>query len=84
MSWKALESLASRARDDRPEPVDVRWRVLAALQARGHAPDRTLWVCAAGALAAAVVMLVLAWPAFDEIDSPLAGVLPASLDTLAR
>ncbi len=84
MNWKDFESLASRARSDRPEPVDVRWRVLAAVNASPAAPDRTLWVCAAGALAAALVMLALAWPALDSLDAPFAGVTPASLETLAR
>ena len=84
MSWKHFEALAVRARDDRPEPVDVRLAVLAAVAARPAAPDRTLWVCAAGALAAAAVVLALAWPAVQSLDAPLAGVMPASLDTLAR
>jgi len=84
MSWKNFEALARRARDDRPEPVDVRLAVLAAVSARPTAPDRTLWVCAGGALAAAAVVLALAWPALQSLDAPLASVMPASLDTLAR
>jgi hypothetical protein len=84
VNWKDFEALASRARDDRPEAVDVRARVLAAVQQPRPAPDRALLFCAAGALAAAVVVLALAWPALESLDAPLAGVLPASLETLAR
>ena len=84
MNRKDLQALAARARDDRPEPVDVRARVLAAVAAQPAAPDRTLWFCAAGALAAAAVVLVLAWPALQSLDPALPGLMPASLDTLAR
>jgi hypothetical protein len=84
MKRKDFEALAARARDDRPEPVDVRARVLAAVSARPAAPDRTLWFCAGGALAAAAVVLAIAWPALQSLDPALPGLLPASLDTLAR
>jgi hypothetical protein len=82
MDHQDLQDLGRRARDERTEPVDVRWRVQAALARLPAAADRTLLACAAGSLAAAVLVAALARPAWESLDEPFAGLFAAFADGL--
>ncbi len=80
MDRDELAALARRARDDHPAPMDVRGRVLAALPRRPAPADRTLLACAAGSLAAAVVMAAFALPAWQSLDEPFAGLFASFVE----
>ncbi len=84
MDRTPLGKLAARARADRPAPVDVRGPVLAALaQRRAPQRDRTLLLFAAGSLAAAALVALVALPELSALQDPLAGMFSA-LDGVPR
>ncbi|MHB1035750.1 MAG: hypothetical protein ACYC35_12875 [Pirellulales bacterium] len=74
---EAFRQLASQARDERVPAVNVTARVMDSLRLGQAEPavGVSLWVFAVASLAAAAVVAVMAFQAWDAVGDPLAGLL---------